>query len=60
MRELTTRQRDALTGSEIHGVSMTLGYRATSRVEVGGTLGFTDGETGTVAWGGLSLTLRSE
>lgn len=53
-------QRDALTGSDLHGVSMALGYRATSRVEIGTTLGFTDGETGTVAWGGLSLTLRSD
>lgn len=51
-------QRDALTGSEVHGVSMTLGYRATGRIEIGTTLGFTEGESGTVAWGGLALTLR--
>lgn len=51
-------QRDALTGGDVHGVSMTLGYRATASIEIGTTLGFTDGETGTVAWGGLALTLR--
>jgi len=52
-------QRDALTGSDVHGASLSLAYRATGRLEVGATLGFTDGEAGTVAWGGLALTLRS-
>lgn len=53
-------QRDALTGEEVHSVSLTLGYRVGARVEFDTTVGFTDGDaTDAVAWAGLAVTLRT-
>lgn len=54
-----TLQRDALTGVKYNSLSLVLGYHVTPHLELDTTGGFSHGGTqGTVAYGGLSLTLR--
>ena len=52
-------QRDALTGDDVHSLSMTLGYRAGKHFEFAFTAGISDAESGTVPYGGLAVTVRS-
>jgi hypothetical protein len=52
-------QRDALTGTDVYSLSLTHGYEISRHVEIGTTLGFSEGGAGgTIAYGGLALTLR--
>jgi hypothetical protein len=53
-------QRDALTGTDINSLSMVLGYEVNKHFEIDTTVGFSDGGAdGTVAFGGVALTLRN-
>jgi hypothetical protein len=52
-------QRDALTETDVHSLSVRHGYRFTPSVELGTTLGASfSGSDNTLTYGGLSLTLR--
>jgi hypothetical protein len=54
-------QRDALTGTHVSSLSLTHGYEIGRHVQLHTTLGFSGGGAGgTVAFGGLALTLRAE
>ena len=53
-------ERDALTRTKFNSLSLTHGYRISPQVQIDTTFGFSDGSVdGTVAYGGLALTLRN-
>jgi hypothetical protein len=55
------RQRDALTGTRASSLSLTHGYNINRQAQLHTTLGFSDGGVdGSVAYGGLALTLRTQ
>jgi hypothetical protein len=54
-------QRDALTHDRVNSLSLTHGYEIGAKLRLDTTLGFSDADGGgTVAFGGLALTLRNQ